>query len=306
MPRRGKAASTPALLAWAAGVLALGLGAGALLGHLSCERKKPEAPRAETPAKPTHPRKARPESPRETPGQTPGEASSAAPPAMIHQEPGLPKLALIIDDLGYAEPELVQRLCAEPVPFTVAVLPYQEHTVASADIAHQAGKAVILHLPMEGIPGKDPGPDALKYDLPEDEIRARTRKALADVPFIEGANNHMGSRMTADATRMHWILEEFRGRKLYFVDSRTIATTQGWKVAEELRIPTIQRKVFLDDDKSFPEIQKQFERAIGLAKKDGEAVAIGHIYPETVDALEKLIPEAKGQVQFVFVRELVK
>lgn len=294
MPKSSRKASTPALLGWAAAVLALGLGAGMLLGHLSCERKK-EAPRAEEPAKPAHPaHKPRPEIAKP-------EVHPLAP-----EEAKLPKLALIIDDLGYAEPELVQRLCAEPVPFTVAVLPYQEHTVASADIAHQAGKAVILHLPMEGIPGKDPGPDALKYDLPEDEIRARTRKALADVPFIEGANNHMGSRMTADATRMHWILEEFRGRKLYFVDSRTIATTQGWKVAEELRIPTIQRKVFLDDDKSFPEIQKQFERAIGFAKKDGEAVAIGHIYPETVDALEKLIPEAKGQVQFVFVRDLVK
>ncbi|HET6330923.1 MAG TPA: divergent polysaccharide deacetylase family protein [Holophagaceae bacterium] len=294
MPKSSRKASTPALLGWAAAVLALGLGAGALLGHLSCERKK-EAPKAEEVVKPLHPvHRVKPET------VTP-EALPATP-----EEAKLPKLALIIDDLGYAELDLVTRLCAEPVPITVAVLPYQEHTVASADIAHEAGKAVILHLPMEGIPGKDPGPDALKYDLPEDEIRARTRKALGDVPFTEGANNHMGSRMTADATRMHWILEEFRGRKLYFVDSRTIATTTGWRVAEELHIPTIQRKVFLDDDKSFDAIQKQFGRAIEFAKKDGQAVAIGHIYPETVDALEKLIPESKGQVQFVFVRELVK
>ncbi len=294
MPKSSRKASTPALLGWAAAVLALGLGAGALLGHLSCERKK-EAPKREEPAKPSHPaHRPKPEAAK----------PEVAKPA--EEAPHLPKLALIIDDLGYADPELVKRLCAEAVPFTVAVLPYQEHTVESADLAHEMGKAVILHLPMEGIPGKDPGPDALKYDLPESEIRARTRKALADVPFIEGANNHMGSRMTADATRMHWILEEFRGRKLYFVDSRTIATTQGWVVAHELGIPTIQRKVFLDDDKSFPEIQKQFDRAIAFAQKDGEAVAIGHIYPETVEALEKLIPEAKGKVQFVFVRELVK
>lgn len=292
MPKKGGKASTPALLGWAAAVLALGLGAGTLLGHLSCERKR-EAPKREEPAKPARPARPRPE-PARPEAPKPAEA------------PGLPKLALIIDDLGYAEPDLVKRLCGEPVPFTVAVLPYQEHTVESADLAHEMGKAVILHLPMEGRADKDPGPDALKYDLPEAEIRARTRKALADVPFIEGANNHMGSRMTSDAARMHWILEEFKGRKLYFVDSRTIATTQGWAVAQELGIPTIQRKVFLDDDKSFPEIQKQFERAVAFAEKDGEAVAIGHIYPETVEALEKLIPEAKGKVQFVFVRELVK
>ncbi len=294
MPKKSGKASTPKLIGWAAAVLALGLGAGALLGHLSCERKR-EAPKREEPAKPSHPaHRPRPEVPQ----------SEAAKP--VEEASHLPKLALIIDDLGYAEPDLVKRLCSEPVPLTVAVLPYQEHTVESADLAHEMGKAVILHLPMEGIPGKDPGPDALKYDLPESEIRARTRKALADVPFIEGANNHMGSRMTADATRMHWILEEFKGRKLYFVDSRTIATTQGWVVARELGIPTIQRKVFLDDDKSFAATKAQFDRAVALAEKDGEAVAIGHIYPETVDALEKLIPEAKGKVQFVFVRELVR
>ena len=297
MPKRAGRTSTPALLGWAAAVLALGLGAGALLGHLSCERKR-EAPKAEEPAKPVH--KPKPGPPRAEPKP---EAEKPAPEA---QAPGLPKLALIIDDLGYAEPDLVKRLCSEPVPLTVAVLPYQEHTVDSADLAHEMGKAVILHLPMEGIPGKDPGPDALKYDLPESEVRARTRKALADVPFIEGANNHMGSRMTADASRMHWILEEFKGRKLYFVDSRTIATTQGWVVAQELGIPTIQRKVFLDDDKGFDAIKAQFDRAVAAAEKDGQAVAIGHIYPETVDALEKLIPDAKGKVQFVFVRELVK
>ena len=54
MPKSSRRASTPALLGWAAAVLALGLGAGALLGHLSCERKK-EAPKREEPAKPSHP-----------------------------------------------------------------------------------------------------------------------------------------------------------------------------------------------------------------------------------------------------------
>ena len=300
MPKRPRKVSTPALLGWAAAALALGLGAGALLGHLSCERRR-EAPKAESPARPSRPVPA--------PRPKPEAAKPEAPPAEASAPPepeGLPKLALVIDDLGYAEPDLVKRLCSEPVPLTVAVLPYQEHTVESADLAHEMGKAVILHLPMEGRADKDPGPDALKYDLPESEIRARTRKALADVPFIEGANNHMGSRMTADATRMHWILEEFRGRKLYFVDSRTIATTQGWVVAQELGIPTLQRKVFLDDDKSFEATKAQFDRAVAFAEKDGQAVAIGHIYPETVEALEKLIPETKGKVQFVFVRDLVK
>ncbi|MFN8012317.1 MAG: divergent polysaccharide deacetylase family protein [Holophagaceae bacterium] len=286
--------STPALVGWALGVLLLGVGLGVALGQLGCERKAP--PRKPAPVRPApEPPKPRPVEPR-----TPPPKEAKAP------EPVLPRLAIIIDDLGYAEPELVTRLVAQPVPFTVAVLPYQEHTKASAEIAHKAGKEVILHLPMEGREDKDPGPDALLDRLPEAELRARTRKALGDVPFIAGANNHMGSKLTADRPRMRTVLEEFRGRKLFFVDSRTSKDTVAYDVAKEVGLPAASRKVFLDDSKDFEEIRKQWERALNLAKKDGEAIAIGHIYPETVAALERLIPAAKADVRFVKAGELAR
>lgn len=286
--------STPALAGWALAVLLAGVGLGMVLGQTGCERKAPPRRPAPPKAEPA-PAKAHPPEPKPVP---PKEAKAP--------EPALPRLAIIIDDLGYAEPELVSRLVAQPVPFTVAVLPYQEFTKASAEIAHKAGKEVILHLPMEGRDDKNPGPDALLDKLPDAELRARTRKALADVPFIAGANNHMGSKLTADRIRMKTVLEEFKGRKLFFVDSRTTKETVAFDVAKELGLPSASRKVFLDDSKDFEEIKKQWERALALAKKDGEAIAIGHIYPETVAALEKLIPAAKGEVRFVKAGEVVK
>jgi polysaccharide deacetylase 2 family uncharacterized protein YibQ len=196
------------------------------------------------------------------------------------------------------------------VPFSVAVLPYQENTRESAEIAHDRGKEVMLHLPMEPIgypgPGKDPGPDAVLYDLKEPELRARVRKALADVPYRKGVNNHMGSRITPDRTRMKWVLEELKAKQCFFVDSRTGKDSVAFDVAQELHIPTVQRKVFLDDDKSYAEMAKEWEKAIGIATKEGQALIIGHIYPETVAALEKLIPAAKGRVTFVKAGDLVK
>lgn len=293
---RGRGLSTPALVGWALAVLLVGIGLGAALGHLGCDRNAP-------------PRKAAPL--KAEPGPGPAKPHGAEPRPVPPKEakapePALPRLAIIIDDLGYAEPELVTRLVAQPVPFTVAVLPYQEHTKASAEIAHRAGKEVILHLPMEGREDKNPGPDALLDSLGEAELRARTRKALAEVPFIAGANNHMGSKLTADRARMRTVLEEFKGRKLYFVDSRTTKETVAYDVAKALGLPSASRKVFLDDSKDFEEIRKQWERAVALAKKDGEAIAIGHIYPETVAALEKLIPASKAEVRFVRAGEVVK
>jgi polysaccharide deacetylase 2 family uncharacterized protein YibQ len=105
---------------------------------------------------------------------------------------------------------------------------------------------------------------------------------------------------------MGWVLQELKARKVFFVDSRTEKDSVAYDVAEELHVPAVQRRVFLDDDKAFPEMEKQWDRALKLAEKDGFVLIIGHIYPETVEALEKLVPRTKGQMRFVTAGQLVK
>ncbi len=302
MAKKSRRSSTLALLGWGLLMLALGLGAGLLLGQQGCGRRQAperrEAPEAARPA----PKRAEP---RTRPAPAPARPQAAQPEA-----PGLPRFALVIDDLGYMSPELVTRLCSLPIPLTVAVLPYQEHSRESAEIAHRLGKEVMLYLPMEPLgypgPGRDPGPNAILYNLPEQEVRQRVRMALDDIPFRVGVNNHMGSRITPDRSRMTWVLEGIRRRKCYFVDSRTEKDSVAYDVAEQLGVPSVQRKVFLDDDKAFGEEEKQWDRAVQLAEKDGSVLIIGHIYPETVAALEKLVPRTRGRVQFVTAGQLVR
>ncbi|MFN7956737.1 MAG: divergent polysaccharide deacetylase family protein [Holophagaceae bacterium] len=295
---KGRRTSTLALVGWALLMLALGLGAGLVLGQQGCNRKEAPAKREGPRSEPKRPEK------------RPMEPKAKAAPQEPEPARTLPRLALVIDDLGYMQPELVTRLCSQPVPFSVAVLPYQEHTRESADIAHRLGKEVMLHLPMEPQgypgPGRDPGPNAILYNLPESEVRRRVRMALDDIPHRTGVNNHMGSRITPDRLRMGWVLQEVKARKCFFVDSRTEKDSVAYDLAEELGVPAVQRRVFLDDDKAFPEMEKQWERALKLAEKEGAALIIGHIYPETVEALEKLVPRSKGRVRFVKAGDLVK
>ena len=239
-----------------------------------------------------------------------GSGCSDSPYGSQSLESDLPMLALIIDDLGYASPDLVNRLCNQPIAFDVAILPYQKFTRSSAEIAHSKGKEVMLHLPMEPNgypgPGKNPGSDAIMHDLSETEVRHRVRNAMASVPFFKGVNNHMGSRITQDRTRMTWVLEEVGLRQCFFVDSLTGEKSVAFDVAVGLAVPTAKRQVFLDDDRSSVAILKQWELAITIARSSGQVIVIGHMYPETVDILEKIIPFAKGKVQFVPVSHIVK
>ncbi len=309
-------------------MLLLGLGAGLLLGQQGCDRrvspakrettpkpesKKPEKkqaePKAKANAEAAKPQGAEAAKPQGAEAAKP-QGAEAAKPQGSNPEKNLPRFALVIDDLGYMQPELVTRLCSLPIPFSVAVLPYQEHTRESADIAYRLGKEVMLHLPMEPIgypgPGRDPGPYAILFNLQEAEARRRVRLALDEIPHRVGVNNHMGSRITPDRTRMGWVLQEIKARKYFFVDSRTEKDSVACDVAEQMGVPAVQRRVFLDDDKAFPEMEKQWERALKLAEKEGFVLIIGHIYPETVEALEKLVPRTKGQVRFVTAGQLVK
>ena len=310
--RRAPSASTPKLVLVGLLMLGLGLGLGWLLSQGTHRRGRLPGEERPAPVQPTpgHAAKPAPVGPEKPARPAPAQPEPRRGPVAEAKPSGLPRFALIIDDLGYAPPELVTRLCAQSVPFDVAVLPYLEFSHQSAEIAHGRDKEVMLHLPMEPdgypAPGHDPGRDAILFDLDEAQIRQRVRQALADIPFHKGVNNHMGSRVTPDRPRMTWVLEELKSAGCFFIDSRTNVHSVGYQVARELGVPTAKREVFLDDDKDPAAVRKQWDRAIALARKNGQVVAIGHIYPETVAILEQLIPAAEGQVQFVKASEAAR
>ena len=158
---------------------------------------------------------------------------------------------------------------------------------------------------MEGRASANPGPDALLDSLGEQEMIQRTRKALQAVPYIVGSNNHMGSVVTSNRVKMKWILREIKARRLFFIDSRTASTTVAAEVAEELQIPQASRNVFLDDEKDFKAIETQWKRGLRIAQQEGQVVMIGHVYPETLRALQRLIPSATKEVRFVLPSEVL-
>src|SRR5690606_31671632 len=121
---------------------------------------------------------------------------------------------------------------------------------------------------------------ALLAELPAAELRARTAWAIGRVPGVVGVNNHMGSRLTADAAAMRVVMDEIARHGLAFVDSRTTSRTVAEAVALERGIPAAGRDVFLDNDRDEAAITRQLDLALRIARKAGTAIAIGHPYPE--------------------------
>lgn len=204
-------------------------------------------------------------------------------------EARLPAIAIIIDDMGHDNGN-GREVIALDAPLTLAFLPHRAATGRHATEAHRQGKEVMLHMPMQNIYSMALGEGALTTDMSDLQIKATLQRALDDIPFVSGVNNHMGSLLTQDRRAMSavmTIIQQARIPPLYFVDSRTTAQTVALNTALEHDIPAMKRDVFLDHVIDREEIRFQFKRLISLARKNGTAIAIGHPYRETIDVLRE-------------------
>lgn len=208
--------------------------------------------------------------------------------------PAGPRLAILIDDVGYNE-EVARRLMALGIPLSLAVLPHLPYSKRIARAALARGLEVLLHLPLEphAFPRQDPGPGSILSSQRPEEWRALTRRALDAVPGITGVNNHMGSRLTEREDAMAVILSEVKKRGLYFIDSYTTGKTVAYRVARRIGMRTARRTVFLDNEVSEEKILVQIDLLIKKAKEGGSAIGIGHPHEATVRALEAALPRLR-------------
>lgn len=215
------------------------------------------------------------------------------------------RLAIIIDDIGY-NLALGKRTADLNGDFTLAILPFTPHGTELAERAHQRGKEIMLHAPMSNRHQYPLGRGGLTSGMQRAEFLAVLRQNLANIPYIKGLNNHMGSLLTEQAEPMRWLMAELKTRHLYFVDSRTSAQTQALLMAEQTNLPSRKRDVFLDDEQSPAAIKSQLLRALKQAQQQGSAIAIGHPYPATLAQLEQLQPLLQQHhVQLVRVSQLM-
>lgn len=205
-----------------------------------------------------------------------------------------PTLVIIIDDLGY-HLDSGRKFVSLPGKLNMAFLPHTANAVELAQLAATNGKEVMLHAPMSNVQNRPLGPGALTPQLNEQQLRRTLANSLESMPFVRGINNHMGSELTAMRQPMEWVMAEVAERGLYFVDSRTTGQTLAATVAEEHRIPTLSRQVFLDNIPSREAIDRKFKHLLRLADRNQVAVAIGHPYPETLAYLQDMLPGLEAQ-----------
>ncbi|MDP6953096.1 MAG: divergent polysaccharide deacetylase family protein [Alphaproteobacteria bacterium] len=232
--------------------------------------------------------------------QVPAIGPDRAPDAEVDAAPAqpagppLPRVAILIDDMGLLEEATRKAIALDPA-VSMAFLPYARNSAALAREALAAGHRVLLHMPMEPAGVADPGPDALLVGMAPAEIRLRLAKAFDSVPGAIGLNNHMGSRFTSDASAMASVIDVVASRGVMILDSMTTPDSVVGQLARPLGVPSGARDVFLDNDRDPAAIARQFAEAERIAQRTGLAVAIGHPYDETIEAIARWLPQARAR-----------
>lgn len=218
-----------------------------------------------------------------------------------------PKVAFIIDDLGY-ETGVAKKIMELEFPVALSILPFLRYSEFIAEEGRKYNQEIMLHLPMEpNNSDADPGPGVIKSDMSEEEIRQAVRDCILNFPYIIGTNNHMGSKITEDREIMEIVLEEIREYNLFFIDSITTKDSIAYEVAQEMEIKSAVRSVFLDNENDMEYIKGQMLEVQETALKEGVVIAIGHSRINTFYVLKRMVPELiKAGIEIVPVSELVK
>jgi polysaccharide deacetylase 2 family uncharacterized protein YibQ len=204
-----------------------------------------------------------------------------------------PRIALIIDDIGYNR-SLAWQFIELNEKLTFSILPQVSHSRELAFELHNQGYEVMLHQPMEPYNnGCDPGPGALFVGDNAQHIEKTLQTNIQGIPFAKGVNNHMGSKFTSSPNEIGDTLKVIRSRGMFFIDSYTSSHSLAHATARRYHMLTAHRNVFLDNVREESAIMSQLANLQNHARLYGRAIGIGHPFPETARAIGRFTKSLK-------------
>lgn len=202
-----------------------------------------------------------------------------------HDDPR-PRIAVILVNLGLSDAATEAAIQQLPGGITLAFSPYAGAEVTAwIDLARAAGHEVMLDLPMEpsSYPLDDPGPHTLLTTLTPSQNLERLAWILSRFTGYVGVTDHMGSRFTTSTQSLRPILAELAGRGLLFVDSRSADRSMALEVATQVGLPRAGNDRFINEVAARQAIDQRLKEVEALARRNGEALAMGFPYPVTIE-----------------------
>ncbi|MCD4818281.1 MAG: divergent polysaccharide deacetylase family protein [Candidatus Cloacimonetes bacterium] len=193
------------------------------------------------------------------------------------------QLSIVVDDFGYYKGELLDKFTQLNPAINFAILPHLPHSKECMEKSVAKGHETLIHMPMEPMsyPRNNPGPNAIYVHQSPKIIKQKVEGYIKELNLCIGANNHMGSLVTADKDVMRTVLTTLNQHNLIFLDSKTTTSSIAYKTAQKMLMPSLENNFFLDTpDISEKTMQKKIETLKKLMKTKKQIVVITHCTDE--------------------------
>ena len=236
---------------------------------------------------------------------------------------GKGRIAVVIDDFGLTYPKDVpdEDWMKLPWPVTFAVMPKSPRTRTAAAETVKAGHELIIHFPFDPFLSLELPKGGQPSPKDQDKVSALLKAAIETVPGAVGLNNHRSFRATQNAALMRWFMAKLKPTGLYFLDSKVGPKSTAYAEAKAAGLRSAVNGIFLDGTRE-PKARHAknpaaLEEAVlkdkaacvhylrlaaSRAKREGQAVAIGHHYFHgTYRCLRDEVPKLQAEgFEFVF------
>ena len=212
-----------------------------------------------------------------------------------------PKLAIIIDDVGFSEQ--VKSIKKLPFKVTPSFFPPNSRYLNTPILAKEF-EHYMIHYPMQAFDFDKQETNAILISNSKEKLIQKMKKLRENFPKAIFINNHTGSKFTSDFEAMDRLFYAMNLYGFKFLDSRTSIDTKGVQVGKLYNQKVLERNIFLDNESNVKYIQNQLKLAVFYAKKHGFAIAICHPRVKTFEVLMNADDILKD-VELVYINELL-
>ncbi len=204
-------------------------------------------------------------------------------------------MTIIIDDIGDNFNRAIDFWNISD-NITLSIFPFRKYSVMISNYGKDYKLPVMMHLPMEPFQKLKNYKHFLTTFQNKRDFYKTLKENLNSLPYYQGINNHMGSKLTSDFVRLSWFFDFLKVTGIFFIDSRTYKTSQAASISLQYKVLTGVRDFFIDNRRDENYIENQLLKAQKKAIETGYVIAIGHPHVETVSALKKFFKIKKVNI----------
>jgi polysaccharide deacetylase 2 family uncharacterized protein YibQ len=218
-------------------------------------------------------------------------------------------LALLLYGLG-DDAARARRIVEMSLPFAVAIPPAQPWSSSAFRDAHEHGREVVLHLPLEPInyPQVTPGPGAILVTMSSSKISGLVQRYVDQGRPVVAVSNLLGSLATQDQTVMTAVLKVLKQRRIPFLHMDAVAGSVARSIASDVGAAYEEPDIVLDlEARHEASLDRRWRDALDLSRRRGQAI----VCIRATDTVLQWLPRALSKerlhgVEIVPITSLVR